>query len=184
MKTILAINGSAADGAANQQLLDYLADTSKDLFRFVFPERLKTLPPFDPAQTLNEVPEAVNHFRNLIDTADGVLICTPEYVFSIPSGLKNLIEWCVATTVFSEKPVALITASASGEKAHEELQLLFRTLQARFRPDTTLLIPGIKGKLIASGTPVEDSLAERLMQLLQAFNALIESSVTGQFSSR
>nr|WP_298555227.1 NAD(P)H-dependent oxidoreductase [uncultured Algibacter sp.] len=31
-------------------------------------------------------------------------MCTPEYVFSIPSGLKNTIEWCVSTNAFSNKP--------------------------------------------------------------------------------
>ncbi|WP_363317949.1 NAD(P)H-dependent oxidoreductase [uncultured Algibacter sp.] len=43
-------------------------------------------------------------FRNKIENADGIVICTPEYVFSIPSGLKNTIEWCVSTNAFSNKP--------------------------------------------------------------------------------
>ncbi|WP_262886208.1 NADPH-dependent FMN reductase [Sphingobacterium sp. 18053] len=36
-------------------------------------------------------------------------MCLPEYIFSIPSGLKNSIEWCISTTVFSDKPVGIIT---------------------------------------------------------------------------
>jgi NAD(P)H-dependent FMN reductase len=42
----------------------------------------------------------------------------------LTSGLKNAIEWCVSTTVFSDKPIGLITASASGQKGHEDLTSL------------------------------------------------------------
>ena len=65
--------------------------------------------------------------RKDIERADGVIICTPEYIFSIPSGLKNVIEWCVATTIFTDKPTGLITASANGLQGHEELKLIMRT---------------------------------------------------------
>ena len=85
-------------------------------------------------------------FRNKIEDADGIIICTPEYVFSIPSGLKNMIEWCVSTTVFSDKQIGLITASTSGEKGHEELKLIMETIQTKFTAETTLLIKGVKGK--------------------------------------
>jgi len=63
-----------------------------------------------------------------------------EYVFSIPNGLKNVIEWCVATTVFADKPSGLITASANGQKGHEELLLIMKTAMAKFTSETTLLI--------------------------------------------
>ena len=68
------------------------------------------------------------HFRKSIEEADAVLICTPEYVFSLPGILKNALEWTVSTTVFSDKPTALLTASSSGEKAHESLLLVMKTL--------------------------------------------------------
>ncbi len=75
-----------------------------------------------------------------------MIICTPEYIFSIPSGLKNAIEWCISTTIFSDKSIGLITVSASGEKGHKELQLIMKTAMSKFTDETTLLIPGIKGK--------------------------------------
>ncbi len=174
MKNILAINGSAAEDSANQKLLIHLATIFKDTFDVTFLEPLKKLPHFDPACTVETVPEKITSFRNRIELADGVLICTPEYVFSIPSGLKNLIEWCVATTVFAGKPVALITASASGLKAHEELQLLMQTLGAKFIPETTLLISGIKGKLNEDGVPMNAADSNALRHLLGAFRKQID----------
>ena len=112
-KNILAIVGSAGRNSANLKLVEIFADIVKDDFDVNVYNRLKSLPHFDPELSLENPPEEIVELRNNIENADGVLICTPEYVFSIPSGLKNAIEWCVASTVFSDKPVGLITASAS-----------------------------------------------------------------------
>jgi NAD(P)H-dependent FMN reductase len=73
------------------------------------------MPHFDPELSTDNPPKIIVEFRTAIEKADGILICTPEYVFIIPSGL-NAIEWCVSTTVFSDKPVGLITASADGRR--------------------------------------------------------------------
>lgn len=118
-------------------------------------------------------PDEIISFHNLIYQADAVIICTPEYVFSIPRGLKNAIEWCVSTTVFSNKPTGLITASANGEKCHEELQLIMKTLMAKFTKDTTLLIKGAKGKIDNSGKVSDAQTITELKGFLNAFKALV-----------
>jgi len=103
-----------------------------------------------------------------------MIICTPEYVFSIPSGLKNAIEWCVSTNIFSAKPTGLITASASGKKGHEELQLIMQTVMARFTAGTTLLIQGIKGKINEQGEITDNKTKDELLQFVEAFMKLTE----------
>nr|WP_288933719.1 NAD(P)H-dependent oxidoreductase [uncultured Allomuricauda sp.] len=108
--------------------------------------------------------------------ADGIIICTPEYVFSIPSGLKNAIEWCVATVVFSDKPIGLITASASGEKGHEELKLIMKTVQTIFTEDTTLLIQGIKGKITVEGEITDDETERKLKKFMRSFKELTKTN--------
>ena len=145
-KNIFAIVGSASTDSANLKLLEEIASLTQGLFDLRIFNALKTLPHFDPELSAVDPPRAILEFRSAIEKADGILICTPEYVFSLPSGLKNALEWCVATTLFSEKPSGLITASASGHKGHEELLLVMKTLMAKFTRETTLLIPGIKGK--------------------------------------
>ena len=105
------------------------------------------------------------------------MICKPEYVFSIPSGLKNAVEWCVSTTVFSDKPVGFITASASGEKGHEELQLIMKTLMARFTPETTLLIQGIKSKINQEGQITDNNTKSDIAKFINAFKKLIDENV-------
>ncbi len=169
MKTIFAIIGSASENSTNQRLVEFLADSTKSELNWIIFNELKSLSHFDPELSVNNTPKEIIAFRKQIEEADGILICTPEYVFSIPSGLKNAIEWCVSTTVFSEKPTGLITASAQGEKAHEELQLIMKTLMANFTPETTLLISGAKGKITDQIAAQTKSDLERFMKAFQAF---------------
>lgn len=134
---ILGINGSASRNSSNLAILKIIAELGQNNFELIIFDDLTELPHFRTELTSENTPEKIIEFRNQIEFADGIIICTPEYVFSIPSGLKNAIEWCVSTTVLSDKPIGLITASASGEKAHLELKLIMETVQTNFTNDTT-----------------------------------------------
>ncbi len=169
MKTIFAIIGSASENSTNRRLVEFLAESSKNEFNWIIFNELKSLPHFDPELSVNNTPEEISAFRKQVEQADAILICTPEYVFSIPSGLKNALEWCVSTTVFSDKPTGLITASAQGEKGHEELQLILKTVMAKFEAETTLLVSGIKGKIDQKGNVTDSATIKKLDFFLEAF---------------
>ena len=175
-KNILAIIGSASENSANLKLVELIGDLTKDLINLSVYNELKSLPHFDPELSANNPPEKIIELRNKIDQADGIIICTPEYVFSIPSGLKNAIEWCVSTTIFSDKPTGIITASAQGEKGHEELQLIMQTVMAKFIPATTLLIQGIKGKIDEEGQITDDKTKNELLKFITAFKELTSNN--------
>jgi len=175
-KNIFVLIGSASQNSANQKLIDILAKLMHDKFHFIVYPDLKTLPHFDPELSSNNPPKQIIELRNKIEKADGILICTPEYIFSIPSGLKNVIEWCIATTVFSNKPTGLITASASGEKAHEELQLIMKTAMAKFSKETTLLIQGVKGKINMHGEIIDKSTLDKVTKFANSFSTLVDKN--------
>lgn len=179
-KNVVVIIGSASRNSANQKLMDNFAVLANDDFNLTIYNDLKLLPHFDPELSAKNPPAIIVDFREAIRKADGVLICTPEYVFSIPSGLKNAIEWCVTTTVFSDKPTGLITASANGQKGHEELQLIMRTLVAKFTDETSLLIQGIKGKINEQGEITDSKTKDELIKFIGAFKTLIND--VGHFS--
>ena len=171
-KDIFVIIGSASNQSANQKLVDYIANLTKDTFNLTIFTELKTLPHFDPDLSTNNPPQSIIDFREAINKADGAIICTPEYVFSIPSGLKNAIEWCVSTTVFSDKPTGLITASAHGQQGHEELKLIMKTLGASFTEETTLLIQGIKGKINEEGVVTDAAIVDALEGFVLAYKTM------------
>ena len=167
-KNILAIIGSASSNSSNLKIVEHIAGIASDDFQVTIFNSLKSLSHFDPELSTDNPPKEIIDFRKTIDEADAIIICTPEYVYSIPSGLKNAIEWCIATTIFTDKPIALITAAAGGEKAHEELQLIMKTAMAKFTNDTTLLIRGVKGKFDLNGNLTDNETKGQLQSLLAA----------------
>jgi NAD(P)H-dependent FMN reductase len=169
MKTILAFNGSASQHSSNSHLLHFIKDIIEPEFHIEIIENLFKFPSFQTVLTNKNTPEPILQLRSKIEAASGLLFCTPEYVFSIPSGLKNILEWCVSTVVFSNKKVAIITASAHGAKGHEELQMILKTIYADVKEEHTLLIQGIKGKFDASGNLKDEKTEQDLQNLVQSF---------------
>lgn len=173
MKTVLAIVGSASKNSTNLKLVNYIAELAKGEFNLIVFDKLHELPPFDPERSIDGTPQVITDLRTTIVNADGIIICTPEYVFSIPSGLKNLIEWCVSTTVFSKKPTGLITTSSSGLKGHEELKMIMQTVEATFTEGTTLLIQGVKAKINERGVITDKETDTKLKDFVMAYKILL-----------
>lgn len=105
--------------------------------------------------------------RDNIVAADAVIICTPEYVFSVPAIIKNALEWCVGSTVFTDKPTAMIVATGVGEKTFESLGLILKTIQCRILPGTQLHLKGVRAKML-TGELRDDEVLTRLDALYQA----------------
>jgi NAD(P)H-dependent FMN reductase len=174
-KRIFAISGSTRSQSANAALIRFIAEITADKYDLVVFEGLSELPHFNPDLDQDNPPAAVIAFRNQIQEADGVLICTPEYVFSLPGSLKNALEWTVSTLVFNNKPSGLITASANGQKGHAELGLVMKTIGAKFTPKTRLLIQGVKGKLDKMGNLSDDETRQGVLDFLTSFDSLLKN---------
>lgn len=172
-KKILAICGSTRQVSANLQIIKAIETMAGNAWELSLYPHLTELPFFNQDVSDDDTPEAVHKFRKAVAEADGVLICTPEYVFSLPGILKNALEWCVSTTVFSDKPAMLITASSSGEKAHESLVLVMKTLGVKTSDELCLLISGVKSKLDAEGHITDETLQRQLETMVSAFGQVL-----------
>lgn len=172
-KNIVAIIGSASSVSANKKLVEHISFLTSKVFNLTIVNNLKELPHFDPELSESNPPKQIIEFRKSIEQSNGLIICSPEYIFSIPSGLKNAIEWCIATTIFMDKPSGLITASASGQKGHEELQLIMKTAMAKFTDETCLLVQGVKGKFDQQGVLTDNKTQEQLNIFIDAFIKLV-----------
>ena len=150
-KRILAISGSTKVNSTNDTVIRMLREWTiekADVEQY----NISHLPFFNIDLDVCHTPAIVLDFRAEIVAADALIICSPEYVFSLPGVLKNALEWTVSSASFSTKPVALIIAASQGEKAFESLQLIMRTLEAKFDDSTTLLIQGAKAKINSKET--------------------------------
>ena len=170
-KNILAISGSTRIHSSNEAILNSIASSCKEVLNVQLYTGIADLPHFNPDTDNEQVPLAVKSFRDLIDKADGVIICTPEYVFSLPGALKNAIEWTVSTTVFSDKPTAVIVASGLGEKAYESLLLIMKTVGAKVGEQSSLLIKGARSKVDDKGQLADQSTKKQLDSLMGSFIA-------------
>ena len=172
-KKVIALSGSVRKDSSNLHIIKAIANLAAESLDIEMYDKLEELPYFNPDRDKDRVPEAVEAFRNKLIEADGVLICTPEYVFSLPGVLKNAIEWLVSTTILSEKPVALITASGLGEKAHQSLRLIIKTLYAKTPENAQLLIQGARTKVNSSGVITDPATLQKVKQLISSFSDML-----------
>ena len=169
--SILVISGSLRQESSNQKIIDQLALIVPPNIEFNIYNDLGKLPHFDGEEGY----EIVDDWRNKIQEADGVLICTPEYAFGIPGSLKNALDWTVSSGDFYEKPVALITASSVGDKCHAALLNVLTAITAKMNEDTKLLIPFIRSKFNEKGELNSETLAA-VESVLKSLIQLIETS--------
>lgn len=167
-KKIFAISGSTRKHSSNGAILKFIAREYQAYHDIEIYEDLSILPHFNPDLDTDKPPVAVKTFREAIDAADAVIICSPEYVFSMPGSLKNAIEWTVSTTIFSRKPVAIIVAAASGNKAFESLDLVMTTIEASILKHSKLLIKGIKGKINEQGEIIDQHIRKDIRRLVDS----------------
>jgi chromate reductase, NAD(P)H dehydrogenase (quinone) len=165
---VLAISGSTRKQSSNNAILRIISERFSERAAFEIYDRIDELPHFNPDLDQTPFPEKVTEFRTLIAQADAILICTPEYVFSLPGSLKNALEWLVSTTVLSYKSAAFIVASASGKMAFESLGLILETLlQEPVPADCSLLIQGSRGKIDTDGRIADTATLESIDRLIE-----------------
>ncbi len=167
--SILAICGSTRSNSVNLQLIRTIQNLYQYKISIQLSEDIRNIPHFNPDLANSNLPHPVTIFRKQISDADGVLICTPEYAMGVPGSLKNAIDWTVSSCEFSHKPVALITASSMGAKAHESLLETLKVIEAAVTDDTQLLISFVRMKIDSEGEIKDEKTAAELNLLMNAF---------------
>ncbi len=102
----------------------------------------REIPVFDGDVFERGLPPLVAALHQRIRRADGVLIVSPEYNFSVPGGLKNAIDWLSrgADQPWALKPVAIASASGGpvgGARMQYDLRkvMLFLNAQVLTKPE-------------------------------------------------
>ncbi len=111
---VAVIIGSNRRESVNRRLAHALTRLGADKFAFSFIQ-IDDLPLYN--QDLEgELPNAVGRFKSEIAAADGLLFVTPEHNRSIPTVLKNAIDWGArpyGQNSWNHKPAA-ITGTSPG----------------------------------------------------------------------
>jgi chromate reductase, NAD(P)H dehydrogenase (quinone) len=146
-KKILAISGSTRKESTNHSLIKAIADLYAERLDISMYEGLVNLPQYNPDDDVEDVDAEVAGFRQRLNAAEGILICTPEYAHGVPGSLKNAIDWTVSSSNFPGKPTLLITASTDGSYGHRALLETLKAIDAKNIDNLQLLISFVKTKL-------------------------------------
>lgn len=168
-KNVLAISGSTRKASTNLNLINAIAALSATKLSIRIYNELAVLPHYNPDLDTDNPPASVTYLRQLIREADGVLICTPEYAMGVPGTLKNALDWTVSSCEFSHKPVALITASTSGEKAHQSLLGTLNVIEAKIGKQCELLIQFAKTKVNDKNEITDEKTLIYIRELIASF---------------
>ncbi len=167
---ILGISGSLRRGSHNRQLLRAAAAALPPEVSLVEWDGLAGLPAFDEDQE-NARGEPVRAFLDLMESADALLIATPEYNASLPGALKNALDWAsrpFPSSVLRCKPSAVIGASTGPFGAVWAQAELRKTLTASGAHvlDAELPVGTAASAFAPDGSLADPTLSARLRRLL------------------
>ena len=110
---LVTLLGSLRKGSYNAAVARALPALAPDGVEVFALPSIRDLPLYDADVQAEGFPPAVIALAAQIRAADGVLIVTPEYNYSLPGVLKNAIDWLsrVPEQPLAGKPVAIQTAS-------------------------------------------------------------------------
>ncbi len=167
---ILGFAGSLRKKSFNKMLLKAAVEVAPEGVELeVFD--LEGIPPFN--QDLeNEPHEKVKEFKTKIKAAEGILIVTPEYNYSVPGVLKNALDAAsrpYGTNPFEGKPVAIMGASigmlgTARAQYHLRQTLVFLNAFVLNRPE--IMVPFAEQRFDASGRLTDQRTRDLIEELL------------------
>ena len=172
---VVGIVGSLRRGSRNRALLDTAAERAPAPMRIRVQE-IGDLPHLDTDLEAAGVPEPVAEIRRSVAAADGLLIATPEYNWSVPGVLKNAIDWLSRgpDSPIDDLPVAFL--SGAGGSGGRRAQAHLRDIVAHNRMPvaaTALQIPRV-GEHVVDGRLATAAHLESLDRVLTDLAALID----------
>lgn len=158
---ILGLVGSVRARSLNRALLRAIGEVLPTGVALETFDRLPDLPLFDPGTA--GTPEPVEALKAAIAGADGLVIVTPEYNYSIPGFLKNAIDWASRpppTSPLRGKPTAIASASigmSGGMRAQYHLRQILVYTNTPVMAQPEVILPHAQQRFDADLRLVDDS---------------------------
>ena len=141
---------------------------------------IREIPLYDADVDVQGQPPAVVALKEKIAAADGLLLATPEYNYSLPGVFKNAIDWLSRPAkdiprVFGGRAVGIIGAGGVGGTRLAQAAWLpvFRGLQlVPFFAKEVFVVQAPKA-FDAQGKLTDDTVRTRLQDFMSAFAAFV-----------
>ena len=174
---VLGISGSLRKGSYNTAALRTCAELMPAGVSLTY-ARIDDIPLFNQDVFDAGLPEPVKRFRAEVAAADGLLIASPEYNFSVTGALKNAIDWGsrAPNQVFQDKPVAIFSATTGpvgGVRNQYDLRRILTQLWGHVLPRPEVFIGNAQTKFDAQGRLTDETTRKFLSDLLAGFKTWI-----------
>jgi chromate reductase len=175
---ILGISGSLRKASFNSAALRACGELMPTGMALTIFDGLGEFPLYNQEVMDAGIPEPVQRLRTAIADADGLLIASPEYNFSVSAALKNGIDWIsrVPNQPFQDKPIAIFSASAGplgGARVQYDLRRILGQLWGHVLPRPEVFIGSAPAKFDAQGALADEATKKFLADLLAGFKLWI-----------
>ena len=140
------------------------------------------IPRYDADVQAQGFPTAVLEMGGAIKAADGVIIVTPEYNYSVPGALKNALDWLsrLPDTPMAGKPVVIQTGSPGligGARCQYHLRQILVFLASYVLNNPEVMVSQIAAKVSADTGEFSDKAALDFVALqLKVFSTFARRS--------
>src|ERR671923_47347 len=140
--------------------------------------RIDDIPIFNQDVFDAGIPDPARRFRAEVTAADGVLIASPEYNFSLSAALKNAIDWASRppNQSWQDKPIAIFSCSQGplgGARVQYDLRRILGQIWAHVLPRPEVFI-GAGPSKFTDGKLTDETTRKFLTDLLAGFKPWVE----------
>ena len=177
MVKLVGISGSLRKGSFNTSLLNAAIASVGEGVELI-KGTIAGIPLYDgDIEASQGIPQEVLTLKALVQSADGVILFTPEYNNSIPGVFKNAIDWLSRPSadipkVFGGRPFAVVGASPGnfGTQLSQNAWLsVLHTLGAKMWHDKRLMVPHAGDIFDSEGHLSDEAIAKRLSAFVAGF---------------
>lgn len=171
---VLAISGSLRKASYNTALLRVARAIAPDGMSLEI-STLDDIPLYNGDVDGTDKPAVVHELGTAIRAADGILIATPEYNFSISGVLKNAIDWVsrIEDQPLAGKPLGIMGAAAGGlgtARAQYHLRQVFVYLDVRVMNRPELFVGSAYKKFDPDGNLTDSETSKFLKAYMVSFH--------------
>lgn len=170
---ILGISGSLRSASFNSGLLRAARSLLPEGMYLTIAD-IKDIPFYNGDLEVSQPPESVTLFKQKISEADGLLIATPEYNYSVPGILKNALDWVsrpIKSSPLNDLPTAIMGAGGKfgTARAQHHLRQIGVSLNLLVFPSPEVMVQNSWEKFDKEGNLQDEATQEAIRKLLLAF---------------
>lgn len=175
---VVGVSGSLREGSYNTALLRVAAEVAPSGMSVEIAD-ISDLPIYNgDIERAEGFPEPVERFRTQLRAADGLLLATPEYNYSVTGAMKNAIDWASRRpSPLDLKPAAILGAGGGSgtARAQRHLREILEHNALQVVSEPQVLVARAR-QYFTDGELTDQTLRDQIRNLLDALLKTLEEA--------